>query len=108
MSPVACEADNRIKDAGTRRKQEGVQNRLRRLVQPIDFPLKSVPEWLSFGTKINPRPFLNRTTERARPARTLRVASIVSDAGRHLLTRAGSRMVAMHPATLMKSEIECL
>jgi prophage tail gpP-like protein len=34
----ACKADNRIKDAGTRRKQERVKNRLRKQVQPVDFP----------------------------------------------------------------------
>jgi hypothetical protein len=41
--PGACEAPNRIKDAGYRRKQEGAFERLKKAYQPIDIPRKYAP-----------------------------------------------------------------
>src|SRR5579863_6377498 len=38
--PTACEAHNRIKDAGYRRKQEGAFGSLKKAYQPIDIPQK--------------------------------------------------------------------
>src|ERR1700754_2702720 len=38
--PIACEADNRIKEAGYRRKQEGAFWCLKKPNQPIDIPRK--------------------------------------------------------------------
>jgi len=59
------------------------------------------------GQKIDRRPFVNRTKERTQ--RCSEASRCVERRyGAHRLTRARSRMVAMHPAALMKSEIECL
>jgi hypothetical protein len=41
--PLACEAYNRIKDAGYRRKQERAFRARLKPTQPIDIPLKSTP-----------------------------------------------------------------
>jgi hypothetical protein len=41
--PLACEAHNRIKEAGYRRKQEGAQSGGLESLQPFDIPLKFAP-----------------------------------------------------------------
>ena len=41
--PTACEAHNRIKEAGYRRKQEGAFWSLKKAYQPIDIPQKYAP-----------------------------------------------------------------
>jgi hypothetical protein len=56
LGPVACEAHHRIKDAGYRRKQEGVQFRPEEAHQPIDIPQKYAPRQL--GPKHGSKPFI--------------------------------------------------
>jgi hypothetical protein len=43
LAAVACEAPNRIKEAGYRRKQEGAFWSLKKAYQPIDIPRKYAP-----------------------------------------------------------------
>jgi hypothetical protein len=45
--PTACEAHNRIKEAGYRRKQEGAFWSLKKAYQPIDIPQKYAPSQTS-------------------------------------------------------------
>jgi hypothetical protein len=73
--PLACEAYNRIKDAGYRRKQERALRARLKPSQPIDIPLKSTPVRRQFATWLDTAVNASNTaTAAAGPAKLVALA----------------------------------